>query len=455
MKRAVRAIIIAVILVLIILCISSLITNQGENIFKEYYYFDNNGTTDMPRCVVRAIERASHLGNASATYGTSAREKIDDLTLLVSNWLQLQSFHLVTFNSGASEGNNTIIRGVVEKHFATSGERGHIVLSAIEHKTSLECAELLQKAKMVDVTLVAPQPDGTITAADVAAAMRPNTILVSVMASNNETGTIMPIADITRAVKAINPLVIMHTDAVQSFGKYTLPISSIGLDALTMSFHKMQGPPGLGCLVLSELAVSRMNPLIAGSQNFALRGGTENIPAIAGAAEAMRYTLHNRHQKNLHLMAMKSYILGALSKRYKFGKFADYYGRSDDYSPSVTSDSDEIEIVPLGPACPKMANPNTLLLSIVKRGPLKQHFCNIQLKKDLLERKTIISIGSACNTSAPGASHVLMAIKAPYVIRCGVIRISLGDQNTMRDCKALVRNLIECIGLQTTRQSTK
>jgi cysteine desulfurase len=178
---------------------------------------------------------------------------------------------------------------------------------------------------------------------------------------------------------------------------------------------------------------------ICGSQNEGLRGGTENLPGISGALEAMHVTFRDRNRKNIRLAKMKDRILKHLQKHFpqedfrKFaGKHPQFKGFSHDWSFMIVGEN---------------TAPNVLLLSFNKNlsGP---HFCNVMLKKELLKRNVICSIGSACSTSKKSASHVLHAMKAPFIVRCGVIRVSLGDYNTLRECDDFCKILIKCIHMQ-------
>jgi cysteine desulfurase len=198
---------------------------------------------------------------------------------------------------------------------------------------------------------------------------------------------------------------------------------------------------GIGFLVMTPAAADMLTPQIAGSQNHHLRGGTENIPSIAATKTALESAWQDRCYKNNRLGAMKMYIQHELQKAFDFGHFNDYVGREDNYSPPGRG----IEVIPVGTAA---SLPNTMLFSFVKRGPLAEHFCNVRLKNDLMRAGIVVSIGSACNTANPSPSHVLSAMKAPYVIRCGVVRISLGDQNTFDECRILVQKIIAAVQAQ-------
>jgi cysteine sulfinate desulfinase/cysteine desulfurase-like protein len=182
---------------------------------------------------------------------------------------------------------------------------------------------------------------------------------------------------------------------------------------------------------------------------------------VAAIPETMRITMAQRSAKNKRLQTYKNYIVNALISRFSLGDYSQYYGKSDDYDPFVDSSSNvshgrmNYDIVFLGPTKnglpdPEHAAPNTLYFAVVKQAPLAKHFCNINLRDALFEdHRVIASIGSACSASSGGGSHVLTAIKAPYIIRCGVIRISFGDPTTWKQVYALRNALIQSIEKQS------
>jgi cysteine desulfurase len=280
---------------------------------------------------------------------------------------------------------------------------------------------------------------------------------------NNEIGVVNDIAQIAKAAQSRG--IPFHTDAVQSIGKWPIAMAQSGqeIDALSLSFHKLYGPTGIGALVVSPRVAKLLGktPQICGSQNSGLRGGTDNVSGIAGSSESMRVTFKHRCAKNKHLMDMKARIIQTLVGFFKFGKIDRYVGKPDTFAVMGPDRSGQEhkrnwngEIVFLGPTLgcgmPNLGktSPNTLLMSFVKYGPLEQHFCNVRLKHELWESGIIVSIGSACNTANPQPSHVLKELRLPYIVRCGVIRVSLGDYNTIDECDQFCRKLIELVQRQ-------
>lgn len=459
------AVIFAIVVVLILVLWH---VNRQKTVY-DNIFFDNNGTTQPHKAVVQEMASNAYLGNASSSYAWKAKKKLDDLRNAVLTWCRADH-HKVIITSGASESNNMIIRSLVDYHWRATptgksiGEKPHIILSSIEHKTSLDCASLLREAGRVDVSLIEPDIYGNIDPKKIQAAINNRTILVSIMSANNEIGNKLPVEAIAAVCKARN--VPFHTDAVQTFGKYAPNMQNIS--ALSMSFHKMNGPQGIGVLVLDNDLAGKIAGQIAGSQNYHLRGGTENIPAVAGAIKAMEISLKGREDKNKKLLEMKHRIIENLSKAFIMTPYEKFAGKSDEDAKAIAATPVNLSVVRnykkrapkrlviLGPTQNGMpddnlTNPNTLLLSVMNtrnNAAPYEKFCNIKFKSDLATDHVIVSIGSACQTGEKGSSHVLKAIQAPFIIRCGVVRISLGDYNTMAQVDSFCKKFINDAWLQ-------
>jgi cysteine desulfurase len=419
------------------------------DIFKHNIYLDNNGTTMMCFEALKAYNIGTKYGNTSSSYAVQAKELVAKNDQLIKGWIRSDAN--IIYTSGASESNNTILKSLTDFYQFSSGQvRPHIIMSSYEHQSHLNCAQTLEKEGRIRLTLIKPSVYGLVDPVDVASAVSPETILVSIIHINNELGTINNIRDICAAVKFQNPNVYFHSDIVQSFGKYSIPMNEWRIDALSVSYHKIYGPQGIGLLIVNNSLLSKiqMYPLIAGSQNYGARGGTINIAGISGGHAALLNVIDQREKKNNRLFEMKRYLVEYFAKTYSVGDYRNYAGKPDDFT-RFGSGSSKNEIVFLGnnPLGSDMS-PNTLLIAVVKYGPIQGHFCNIRLKQDLQDRHVVVSIGSACHSASPEPSHVLHAIGAPYVIRCGVIRISLGDYNTISEIKKFCHILSECINLQ-------
>ena len=421
--------------VIIIIIILLTFLNSDENIYKKYNYFDANGTTPIHPKALTAYKKSSYLGNPSSGY-SSASFRILDAESKVRNRLNLPEDYSVIFNSGASEGNNCILRSLA------GSARPHFILSSVEHKTSIKCAKCLEAANLIELSFVEPDIYGEIHTADISAAIQSNTKLISIMHVNNETGAKNDINAIAALTKGTN--ILFHTDAVQSFGKYIINMTNI--DALTVSFHKLYGPAGVGMLVISPKMKNNKLDQISGSQFNGIRGGTENTPGIISSGVCMDITFKNRFAKNDKLFKLKKILINCLLSCSALIPYSMFAGKSDTYIPSDISGAN-LGLVILGPV---NAAPNTLLMSIVRLGnyEMKDRICNLKIKEYLFARKFIISIGSACNTSDPNPSHVMKAIKAPFIIRSSVIRVSFMDYNTVTQTKNLGRCICGAINDQ-------
>lgn len=418
------------------------ISRNGE----KYIYFDNNGTTLICPQAERAMTKWMKCYNASSDYRAAASVK----KMLEAAEKQIHEHcntggpdnYIVLFTSGGTESNCTIIRMITESYYSNFFETPHIITSSMEHHSILQCLHDLEENKRVEVTYIKPTIHGVIVPNTVKNAIKDNTCLVSIMYANNELGTINNIPEISKIVHESSGSkfrIPFHTDAVQLFGKHRIKMmngkkSSNDIDALSMSFHKLYGPKGLGLLIIKKDLVNGfgLNAIMAGSQQNGLRGGTENVPCIAGSMEALKYTFKNRVEKNKHLMKLKKLFLELMAKRYKFSDYRDYIDYPSD------KDRDVIELVLLGPPNhEKKVLPNTILLSVVKNKG--KPFCNIKFKKKLSKEGIAISIGSACLTGDAKSSHVIESINAPDIIKRGVFRISFGDANTETEVRKFVR----------------
>jgi len=352
----------------------------------------------------------------------------------------------VIFTSGATESNSLAIRSAIENYRAQTFIKPHIIASSIEHKSIIDLLKHLEHKNACEYTLVEPNIYGQVQAIDVINAFQYNTILVTIMWANNEIGTVNDVLAIANECRVRNAM--FHTDATQIFGKYHLPIRQ-PIDAVSISFHKLYGPPGIGALIVHKRM--KISSQIVGSQENGLRGGTENVPGIAGAIAALKYSFYTpvlgnatRSEKNAHIAKLRQRIVDKLSDVYPIVPYSLQFAvrSADDMYP--------VELVILGgfgeDNIPNL--PNTLSLSFTCHTD--RPFCNIKLKNDLALEKIHISIGSACNTSKTGPSHVLTGIMAPYEVACGTVRISIGDTNTESDIDKLVEALLRNVKAQIT-----
>lgn len=445
-------------------------------------YLDSNSHTLICERAEEALIKWSKYYNPSSDHKSSkeSRELIERaIKFMNEQTITSSDTHTVIFTSGATESNCTILRSVAYamKKLPNKFIKPYIVSSAIEHHSIISCLEDLKSEGVCEIELIKPNAYGVIRPGDIEAKI--NNIksnngvvaLVSIMFANNETGAINNIPKIGEICAKHE--VPFHTDAVQVFGKFRINMPNNHIHALSASFHKLYGPGGIGLLVLDNELIQGygLSAIINGTQQGGLRGGTENVPAIASAMEATKYTFTNRTSKNDKLLAMKMRIVDKLKKHYPFGELLDYILPEETPKEKVDEKKLElletkdmvieeskindstiggttkrpIELVIIGPPIEKthMCLPNTLMIAVAKNKG--ESFCNIVFKHALAKKGVEVSIASACLTSSPKASHVLTAMDLPPVIKKGVIRISLGDKNTPEECDTFVKIFLEVL----------
>lgn len=393
-------------------------------------YLDNNATTFMPQVVKDAIASSLDQGNPSADYplAVASAKKLENARDYLLGLCRVnREYYTAIFTSGASESNNFILRSMAEM---LCKSRPHFILSAVEHKTSLLCVNQLAKCGFITASFVSPLPNGTVNAESVLAALQPNTVLVSIMSANNETGAINSISEIALAVKRVNPRILFHSDCVQTFGKIPPNMADGLIDAISISFHKIYGPTAAGALIINKAKAQMYSlcAMIAGTQNYGYRGGTENVSLIRGGVTGIQYAMSNREKKNNDLLALKTKAINAFKRMGNITTF----GANMRLIPGLN-------FVIIGD--PSMSLPTTILFSIAHLDSTSiKCVCNLKMKKALYEvGKVVVSVGSACNKSEP--SHVLAAMNVPGYLHGGILRISFGDNNTIKDVDTLISSM--------------
>lgn len=363
-------------------------------------YADNAATTKMSDTAVRAMTEAiaDTWGNPSSlhTTGQEAKRVLEAARETFAKYLHANPGEIY-FTSGGSESDNQALRTAVAN--GRKKGRNHVVTTAFEHHAILHTLEALHKEWGTEYTLVPIPENGIIRVEDVAAAIRDDTALVTVMTANNEIGTIQPIHEIGEL--CLQRKVVFHTDAVQAGGILDLDVERDHIDMLSLSAHKFHGPKGVGVLY-----VRRGNPVYTlingGAQERGKRAGTENVPSIAGAAAAFREACENRAAATVQLTEMRDYLLGALAK-----------------IPHSIVNGDPVTRLP--------GNVHLCFEGIEGEGLLL-----------LLDANGIAaSSGSACTSGSLDPSHVLLALGRPHEIAHGSLRISLSTENTMDDARAI------------------
>jgi cysteine desulfurase len=438
MSEILFALVIIAIIVLTYACWDYQKKNDDNPLLKTVY-FDNNATTIPPPEVKYEIDRWIGTGNPSSVACPSNQMVKEAKDFMYEHFnISPRQYDLV-WTSGASESNALFIRSVVENYKMHTNVKPHVVVSSVEHKSILELCRALDNIGCFTYSVVEPDIYGQVCPADIEDAINHKTCLVSIMWANNELGTINNIPAIAALCKRKH--IPFHTDATQAFGKFELPLGA-PIDGVSISFHKAYGPPGIGLLAVHKRM--KLHAQIGGMQNGGLRGGTENVPGIAGAVAGLKYTFGppGRAEKNARLALMRQRIIDGISEVWPL---VPYDVQLQDRRPD---EMNPVELTILGPSpfngVPGL--PNTLLLSIVKNYGHK--FCNIELKNKLQDAGILISIGSACNTGAAGPSHVLKAVQAPFRVSCGTVRVSLGDQNTMSEVEYFIKKFVEAVKTQ-------
>lgn len=409
-------------------------------------YLDNNATTMMHTAAIEKLAFWCNRGNPSSGYASAkaARGMLEDLKILTGKLAGVKTcckeprdggnknkqldpaLYKVILCSGASEANSMAIAGIIYAYRKAKKCLPHVIASAIEHKSILLLLSRYESDGEISLTLVKPTPTGHIKPSDIQKELLPNTCLICVMHANNETGAINDISNIAKIAHDAN--IAFHSDTVQSFGKVAFDASNI--DSFAISYHKLGGPPGVGALCIKQalLIGYKLPPLIYGTQNEHLRGGTENLPGFGAALEALKITFSKHEAKILKMQQMKEFIMGELRKRIPCKLYKEYI-QLNDFSGLVFMSNDSQYYLP-----------NTILVSLVKQTG--KDVCNVEIKNQLEAQGIIVSVGSACNTQSDKASHVLDAMDADKYIRKGTIRISLSPDNTLDECKTFIKEYL-------------
>lgn len=369
-------------------------------------YFDNSATTRPYKevCDVVAETMYGEYGNASSLHrrGLCAERILQGARETVAGALSARADE-ITFTSGGTESANLAILGV------TAAVRGrHVITTPIEHPCVRNPFLQLEK-NGYEVTWLQVDENGFVDLDHLERALREDTALVSVMHVNNEVGSIAPLEEISRLVRQRSPRAVLMADAVQSFGK--LPLRADWCDVLTVSAHKIHGPKGIGALYLKK--GTRIRPILfGGGQENNLRPGTENIPAIAGFAEAVRLTFAGREEKMRHVAAVKNHLAEGIVKTI----------------PDTVINNQAFE-----KSAPSILNVSFLGV----RSETLLHF--------LEERGISVSSGSACSSNKPELSHVLLAMGCQKNRIDSAIRFSFCAKNTLEEadrCLAVLREVV-------------
>lgn len=357
-------------------------------------YMDNAATTPVsPAVLEKMLPYFSECyGNANSIHSTGldARKALNAARKKVAAALNCNPEE-VYFTSGGSESDNWALKGVA---FANRKKGNHIITSAIEHHAILHTCEWLEKQGF-EITYVPVDADGLVNPADVEAAITDKTILISIMAANNEIGTIEPIEEIAKIAHAHH--VLFHTDAVQAIGAIPVDVRAIGCDLLSLSGHKFHGPKGVGALYIKQ--GTRIDNLIhGGAQERGRRASTENVAGIVGMAEAIELATANIPEKAARISALRDQLIDGLT--------ALPYVRLNGHRTKRLPGNVNVSV--------RFIEGESLLLRLDLAG-------------------VAASSGSACTSGSLDPSHVLLAIGLPHEIAHGSLRLSLSDTTTKEE----------------------
>ena len=367
------------------------------------YYFDNAATTPVREEVLQEILPyfREYYGNASSIYSIAKESKkaLEAARAKVAAAIGATPDEIY-FTAGGSESDNMALRGVVN---ASKKEKKHIITTKIEHHAILHTAEFLE-TKGVDVTYLNVDKFGKISLEELENAIRPETVLISVMFANNEIGTIQPIAEIGEIAKKHG--VLFHTDAVQAVGHVPIDVEKLQVDLLSMSGHKLGAPKGIGAIYIRK--GTRISPLIfGGAQEKKLRAGTENIAGIVGLGKAAELAVAEMEETTKKLTALRDKLIHGILESISDSRLN---GHPTDRLPGNCNISFSY------------IEGESLLLLLDALG-------------------IAASSGSACTSGSLDPSHVLMAIGLPHEIAHGSLRLTIDRENTEEQVDFILEKL--------------
>ncbi|MBS5063110.1 MAG: cysteine desulfurase [Hungatella hathewayi] len=372
-------------------------------------YFDNSATTKVLDSVKDIVVKTmtEDYGNAAAKHskGMVAENYIKQARAEIAKTLKVQDKEIL-FTSGGTESNNMALMGTA---FGNERAGKHIISSNIEHASVYNPLGMLADHGY-EITYLPVDEKGHISLKDLEEAIRPDTLLVSIMYVNNEIGAVEPVEEISKVIKQKNPKTIFHVDAIQAYGKYTIRPKRQGIDLLSVSGHKIHGPKGVGFLYIDEKV--KVKPLIlGGGQQKGMRSGTENVPGVAGLGVAAKEMYTNHEEKLDYLYGLKDYMMDRMA---------------------------EVEGTHINSERGRLSAPQVVSVSFDGiRSEVLLH---------ALEEKGIyVSSGSACSSNHPGVSDTLKAIGVKKELLDATLRFSFGLFNTKEEIDYSIEVLKELL----------
>lgn len=366
-------------------------------------YLDNAATTAVKPQVFEKMKPffMENYSNPSAVYGFAreSKEAVEQARETIADVLGAKAKEIY-FTAGGSESDNWAIKGIAE---SLKKQGNHIITSKIEHHAVLHTCEYLEK-QGYEVTYLDVDENGLVNPQELEKAIRPTTILISIMTANNEIGTIEPIAELGAIAKKHH--VLFHTDAVQAFAHIPMNVDEMNIDLLSASGHKFNGPKGIGFLYIRSGV--KIGPFIhGGAQERARRAGTTNVPGIVGMAEAARVASENMQERIEKEIGVRDYLIEQIEKRVPYAKLNGH--RTNRLPNNVNF-------------CFRFIEGESLLIMLDQKG-----ICG--------------SSGSACTSGSLDPSHVLLAIGLPHEIAHGSLRLTLSEDTTIEEADFVVEEL--------------
>ncbi|MBI4438248.1 cysteine desulfurase [Candidatus Uhrbacteria bacterium] len=378
---------------------------------KREVYLDHAATTPMLPDVLEAmLPYLTHVyGNPSSFHslGKNAKDAVDEARTLIASLLHAREDEIL-FTSGGTESDNLAVLGYARKNQA---QGKHLITTQIEHHAVLEAMMHLEKKEGFEVTYLPPDRDGLVSAQQVEDALRPDTILVSIMSANNEIGTIEPIAEIGNRIQKWRevhgrPALLFHSDACQAAEYLPLDTQKLHVDMLTLNGSKIYGPKGTGLLFVKR-GIKLQPLLFGGAQERSIRPGTENVAGVVGLARALAIAQRDREGQEKRLLPLREALIRGIQSSIPKTRLNGH---------------------------PTARLPNNVNMS----------FMDIEGEALILyldEAGIYVSTGSACTSASLDPSHVILALGLPYEVAHGSIRFTLGRSTTQEDMDYVIQKL--------------
>ena len=375
-------------------------------------YFDNSATTRCSDGAMKIMQECLQVnyGNPSSLHkmGYRGKDYLKESREIIASILKCQPKEIY-FTSGGTEGNNLAIKGAAS---AKKRLGNHIITTKIEHASVLNPVKALEKEGF-EVTYIGTDEYGVISLDELKAAIREDTILVSIMMVNNEIGSLQPIAEACKIVKKANPDIIFHTDCIQAFGKMSIIPKKLGIDILTVSGHKIHGAKGSGFIYIKD-KVRVVPQILGGGHENGMRSGTENVPAIASLGVAAKEAYDNLDRNREHLYAMKSRFIEGIES---IDGVTVNGHTGEDSAPQIVSVS------------------------------IKGNRTRAQVMLNALQDNygILVSAGSACSSNKPAISETLKSIGLEKDLLERTIRFSFCPENTFEEVDTAIEALKDLV----------